>query len=68
MDLNVRAFRTVQAALSTPTVPDKRKEASRKGGLLGGPSRAKSTPPAKRRAIARKASLARWAKTPSAKD
>ena len=62
MDLNVRAFRTVRAALAEPEKPDKHKEASRKGGLRGGPSRAKSVSSERRRAIARKASLARWSK------
>jgi hypothetical protein len=61
MDLNVRAFRTVQAALAEPTAPDKRKQSSRKGGLAGGPSRAKAISPSRRVEIARKASLARWA-------
>lgn len=60
MDLNVRAFRTVQAALSEPILPDKRKDSSRKGGLRGGPARAKSISPARRSAIARKASQERW--------
>jgi len=62
MDLNVRAFRTVQAALSEPILPDKRKAASRRGGLLGGQSRAKSISAERRSAIARKASQARWRK------
>jgi hypothetical protein len=60
MDLNVRAFRTVQSALSEPILPSKRKESSRKGGLRGGPSRARSISPERRVEIARKASLARW--------
>lgn len=60
MDLNVRAFRTVQAALSEPILPEKRKAASSKGGLRGGPSRAKSISPQRRSEIARKASKARW--------
>jgi hypothetical protein len=63
MDLNVRAFRVVQAALAEPVAPDKRKESSRKGGLLGGRSRAQIISPQRRREIARKASTARWAKT-----
>jgi hypothetical protein len=42
MDLNVRASRTVQAALSELVLHAKRKMASRKGGLQGCPSRAKS--------------------------
>ncbi len=62
MDLNVRAFRIVQAALSEPTAPDKRKESSRKGGQLGGPSRAKSISAQRRTEIARKASRARWSR------
>ena len=66
MDLNVRAFRVVQAALSEPIVSDKRKESSRKGGLLGGPSRAKSMSAKRRREIAKMASAARWSK-PTAK-
>lgn len=60
MDLNVRAFRTVQAALSERILPDKRQVASSKGGLRGGPSRAKSISKEQRSAIARKASEARW--------
>lgn len=66
MDLNVRAFRTVQAALAEPVEPDKRKEAARKGGLLGGPSRARSISAKRRREIAMHASAARWEK-PTAK-
>jgi len=65
MDLNVRAFRTVQAALSenkdSPTATAK-KAAARKGGLVGGPSRAKSITAERRREIARAASEARWRK------
>lgn len=64
MDLNVRAFRVVQAAIngeSTPT--NAKKEAARKGGLVGGPSRARSISAARRREIAKKASAARWHKT-----
>lgn len=60
MDLNVRAFRTVQAALSEPVLPDKRKVSSRKGGLRGGPSRAKSMSPQRRAEIAKQASMTRW--------
>ena len=60
MDLNVRAFRTVQAALSEPVLPDKRKASSSKGGLRGGPSRAKTISAEQRSAIARKASETRW--------
>ena len=51
MDLNVRAFRTVQAALSDhPTEEENtKKAASRKGGLIGGPSRASSITAERRR-------------------
>jgi hypothetical protein len=69
MDLNVRAFRTVHEALNriSPS-PDEskidgKKAAARKGGLIGGPSRAKSISAERRREIARKASAARWRKT-----
>lgn len=63
MDLNVRAFRTVQAALAEPVEPDKRKVAARKGGLLGGPSRARSVSAKRRIEIAAQASAVRWKKS-----
>ena len=66
MDLNVRAFRTVQAALAEPKPVDKRRQASRKGGLIGGPQRAKSTSPERRAEIAKKASRTRWSKRTAA--
>jgi hypothetical protein len=65
MDLNVRAFQVVQAATSEykePTVTDAKRDASRKGGLIGGPSRARSVSARRRREIARAASNARWNK------
>jgi hypothetical protein len=62
MDLNVRAYRIVQAALAEPVEPNKRKEAARKGGLLGGPSRARSISARRRKEIAMQASSARWKK------
>jgi hypothetical protein len=62
MDLNVRAFKTVQAALSEPLAPNKRKQSSRKGGLRGGPARAKLIGPERRKEIALKANAARWKK------
>jgi hypothetical protein len=63
MDLNVRAFRTVQAALEDhPTEENSKKAAARKGGLIGGPSRARSISAARRIEIARIASDARWRK------
>jgi len=65
MDINVRAFRTVHAIVDEPTEPNKRKVSSRKGGLAGGPARAKSVSAERRSEIARKASLARWKKDDS---
>jgi hypothetical protein len=60
MDLNVRAFRTVQAAISEPVLPDKRKESSREGGKCRGASRALVLSSERRKEIALKASKARW--------
>jgi len=68
MDVNVRAFRVVQAAISERTEEDERKVSARKGGLIGGPSRAKSISAARRREIAQKASKARWAKMTTGKN
>lgn len=63
MDLNVRAFRVVQEALNgNPNRSDPKKLAARKGGLIGGPSRAKSISAKRRTEIAKKASTARWGK------
>ena len=63
MDLNVRAFRTVQEALREhPTEENARKTASRKGGLAGGRARAASISAERRREIAKKASTTRWSK------
>jgi hypothetical protein len=63
MDLNVRAFRVVEAAINGPsTPPDAKKLSSRKGGLSGGPSRARSISRERRIEIAKKASAARWRK------
>lgn len=61
MDLNVRAFRTVQAALADPAASDKRRESARRGGLRGGPSRAIVISAERRVEIAKKANRARWA-------
>jgi hypothetical protein len=64
MDLNVRAFRTVQRAIREDSpVPDAKKAASKKGGLIGGPSRARSISRERRIEIAKKASGARWHKS-----
>ena len=62
MDLNVRAFRTVQEALreNIPTEQEAKKAASRKGGLIGGRARAASISAERRTEIAKKASAARW--------
>jgi hypothetical protein len=66
MDLNVRAFRTVQAAISGPSSPaDAKKASSRKGGLKGGRARASAISAERRHEIAQKASKARWAKASS---
>lgn len=59
MDVNVRAFRTVHAALDE-SPPDKKKASSRQGGLEGGPARAKALTRERRVEIARKANAARW--------
>jgi hypothetical protein len=68
MDLNVRAFRTVQKALSDTSPDSAKKEAARKGGKIGGPARARSISLERRVEIARKASRARWKKQSSAGD
>lgn len=67
MDLNVRAFRIVQAAISDSRqdAPDTKKASARKGGLIGGPSRARSISATRRTEIAKKASAARWSKSPN---
>jgi hypothetical protein len=63
MDLNVRAFRTVQEAFNEhPTEQDTKKAASRRGGLVGGPARAASISSERRTEIAKNASTARWRK------
>lgn len=67
MDVNGRAFRVVQAAISDRSQPDARKDAARKGGIAGGRSRASSLSRAQRIAIAKKASAARWGKHKTAK-
>lgn len=69
MDVNVRAFRVVQAAISehSQVAEDTKKASARKGGLIGGPSRAKSINAERRREIAKKASNARWSKAPRTK-
>jgi hypothetical protein len=69
MDMNVRAFQVVQEAINGQSpVQSAKKAAARKGGLAGGPSRARSISAERRREIAQKASKARWAKASSAGD
>jgi len=64
MDVNVRAFRVVQEAISEgSSVSKEKKLAARKGGLIGGPSRAQSISRERRVEIAKKANQARWQKT-----
>jgi hypothetical protein len=66
MDLNVRAFRTVQEATMELPVDAKRKRSSaRKGGIVGGRNRAEKLTAERRREIALKANKARWS-TPAA--
>jgi hypothetical protein len=67
MDVNVRAFRVVQAATSERKEPEARKVAARKGGLIGGPSRARSISAERRSEIASKASKARWSRSSTGK-
>jgi len=63
MDINVRAFRVVQQATEENLITSTpKKAASRKGGLVGGPSRARSISAERRSEIAKKASNARWSK------
>ena len=69
MDLNVRAFRVVQEALKeeTPPADTAKREASRRGGLKGGLSRASSISRERRLEIAKKASAARWSRHKAAR-
>jgi len=63
VDINVRAFKVVQEALSgASSASSAKKLAASKGGLIGGPSRAKSISKERRVEIARKASRTRWQK------
>lgn len=63
-DTNTLAFDTVQQATGQKPVEKEKDPAAvalgRKGGLIGGRARADALTPAKRKAIARKAALARW--------
>jgi len=62
MDLNVQTFHLVQEAVGI-VVPKRKKVSSRKGGLIGGPARARAISQERRREIAKKASEARWSRT-----
>lgn len=62
MDVNVRAFQFVQRAIGELAPQTPKQASARKGGLKGGPARAKAISPARRAEIARKASAARWNK------
>jgi hypothetical protein len=63
VDINVRAFKVVQEALSgASSAPQGKKLAARKGGLIGGPSRARSISKERRIEIAQKASRTRWSR------
>ena len=66
MDVNVHAFRTVQQATGE-IAPKIKRASSKKGGLIGGPARAKSTSRERRVEIAKQASRARWQKAHSTK-
>lgn len=70
MDLNVRAFQRVQAALAEPLAPDERRrnKAARAGGLAGGRSRAKSRSESRKREIALEGSSACWSRNEPATD
>ena len=61
MDLNVKAFRFVQEATADVSPEkDRKRAASRRGGLVGGPARAKKITDERRKEIALKANAARW--------
>ena len=62
MDVNVRAFKTVQAAIAGDSPSNTKKESSRRGGLKGGRSRAMSMSRERRVEIAKKANRARWSR------
>lgn len=62
MDLNVNAFRIVRD-LTTENKEDRRAQAARAGGRVGGPARAAKLTAQERKTIAIKASRARWNRT-----
>ena len=63
-DTNTLAFDIVQQATGQKPVEKEKDPAAvalgRKGGLKGGRARAEALSPAKRKAIAKKAAVARW--------
>jgi hypothetical protein len=68
-DPNQLAYKIVQLSTEEPELPKGRSEISKylseigkKGGLKGGPARAKKLTSKKRKEIARKAAMARWKK------
>ena len=66
-DENVVAHRIVDEATEDEEPTDEERSAAarllgRRGGLKGGPARAKKLSPSRRKAIARKAATARWKK------
>jgi general stress protein YciG len=66
MDLNVQAYRLVQAAVEdAPTSKVLQREAAKRGGMKGGRSRAASLSSERRSEIARKANEARWGRKAS---
>jgi hypothetical protein len=67
MDINTNAHRIVRA-LTEGKQGDKRSEAGRAGGVIGGPARAAMLTPEKRKAIAMKANQARWKMKEGARD
>jgi hypothetical protein len=60
MDLNVRAFRTVHAALAEIPAPKKTSESAREAGKRGGRARSEALTEERRREIAVNANKARW--------
>lgn len=70
-DINLLAVSVVQAATEQKATPETAvHEAAvalgRLGGLKGGKARAEKLPPARRKAIAKKAAAARWSKRQAA--
>ena len=67
LDFNEEAFRLVRGVTGEPVEDapvdhDAARELGRRGGEAGGKARAKALSKAKKRAIAKKAAIARWKK------